>query len=174
MAIFVIKEFKRHFLYSHELLQIKQCPCNSLCVEKKHARKYFHIFYTYGTFRNWCYQKISILSLWFTKVSCIDTCNSDKIGMLLLHFMLYMFNSLGPSEAIWWHRSGSTLAQVMACCLTAPSHCLNQRWLMISEVLWHSTDSNFTENTQDIYLWNEFEIYQSETVVKSPRGQWVN
>ena len=28
-----------------------------------------------------------------------------------------------------WHRSESTLAQVMACCLTAPSHYLNQCWL---------------------------------------------
>ena len=26
----------------------------------------------------------------------------------------------------WRQRSGSTLAQVMACCLTAPSHYLNQ------------------------------------------------
>ena len=35
-------------------------------------------------------------------------------------------------------KSGSTLAQVMACCLTAPSHYLNQCWLIISEVQWHS------------------------------------
>ena len=42
-------------------------------------------------------------------------------------------NSLRPSDAIWRHRSGSTLAQVMACCLTAPSHYLNQCWLTISE-----------------------------------------
>ena len=34
-------------------------------------------------------------------------------------------NSLWPSDTIWWHRSGSTLAQVMAGCLTAPSHYLN-------------------------------------------------
>ena len=34
-------------------------------------------------------------------------------------------NSLRPSDAIWRHRFGSTLAQVMACCLTAPSHYLN-------------------------------------------------
>ena len=61
----------------------------------------------------------------------------------------------------------------MACCLTAPSHYLNQCWLMISEVLWHSPDSNFTESTQNIYRWNEFEIYSFETVVKFPRGQWV-
>ena len=36
------------------------------------------------------------------------------------------FNSLWPSDAIRWHRCGSTLAQVMAGCLTAPSHYLNQ------------------------------------------------
>ena len=44
-------------------------------------------------------------------------------------------NSLGPSDAIWWHRSGSTLTQVMACCLTAPSHYLNQCWLITGEVI---------------------------------------
>ena len=43
-------------------------------------------------------------------------------------------NSLWPSDAIWRHRSGSTLAQVMACCLKAPSHYLNQCWLIISMV----------------------------------------
>ena len=36
------------------------------------------------------------------------------------------FNSLWPNDAIWRQRSGSTLAQVMACCLTATSHYLNQ------------------------------------------------
>ena len=48
------------------------------------------------------------------------------------------FNSLWPSGVIWRQRSGSTLTQVMACCLTAPSHYLNQCWLIISEVNWHS------------------------------------
>ena len=47
-------------------------------------------------------------------------------------------NSLWPSDTIWRQRSGSTLAQVMACCLTAPSHYLNQYCLIISEVQWHS------------------------------------
>ena len=68
-------------------------------------------------------------------------------------------NSLWPSDAIWRHRSGSTLVQVMAWCLTAPSHYLNQCWLIISEVLWHSTEGNFTWNAQDIYPWHEFENY---------------
>ena len=62
------------------------------------------------------------------------------------------FNSLWPSGVIWRQRCGSTLAQVMKCCLTAPSHYLNQCWLMISEVLWHSTDSNFTEKTLKLFI----------------------
>ena len=56
-------------------------------------------------------------------------------------------NSLWPSDIIWWQGFRSAMAQVMACCLRAPSHYLNQCWLMISEVLWHSPDSDFTENT---------------------------
>ena len=47
-------------------------------------------------------------------------------------------NLLWPSDAMWPWRSWPTLGQVMACCLTAPSHYLNQCWLTINEVLWHS------------------------------------
>ena len=43
-------------------------------------------------------------------------------------------NSLRPSYSIWRHGSGSILAQVMACCLMAPSHYLNQCWLIICKV----------------------------------------
>ena len=56
------------------------------------------------------------------------------------------FLPLGPACIIylivagWRHRSGSILARAMACCLTAPSHCLNQCWLIISEVLQHSPE----------------------------------
>ena len=57
------------------------------------------------------------------------------------------FNSLWPSDTIWWQRSGSTLVQVMACCLTAPSYYLNHCWLIISKVQWHSPEGNFTSDT---------------------------
>ena len=43
--------------------------------------------------------------------------------------MIHVINSLHSSDAIWWHKSGSTLVQAMACCLMAPSHYLNQCWL---------------------------------------------
>ena len=53
--------------------------------------------------------------------------------------MIHVYSdSLGLSEAIWRYRPGSILVQVMACCLTAPSHHLNQCWLIIKGVLWHS------------------------------------
>ena len=50
-------------------------------------------------------------------------------------------------ETLFRHRSGSTLAQVMACCLTAPSHYLNQCWLIISKVQWHSSENNCTRDS---------------------------
>ena len=45
-------------------------------------------------------------------------------------------NSLRPRDAIWRRISGSTLAHVMAWCLMAPSHYLNQSWLIVSKVLY--------------------------------------
>ena len=56
---------------------------------------------------------------------------------------MWAFNSLGPSDAIWHWRSWSTLVQVMACCLTAPSHYLNHCWLIIIMVQWCSCEGNF-------------------------------
>ena len=50
------------------------------------------------------------------------------------------FNSLGPGDAILWYRTVSTLAQVMACCLMAPNHYLNQCWLFVWEVAWHLSE----------------------------------
>ena len=58
-------------------------------------------------------------------------------------------NSLWLSDTIWWQRSGSTLAQVMACCLMAPSHYLNQYWLIISKALWSSSEGNIMRRSED-------------------------
>ena len=66
-------------------------------------------------------------------------------------------NSLWPSDTIWWLRSGSMLAQVMACCLTAPSHYLKQCWLIITKEQWHSSDGSFTRDAPATNHWNYFE-----------------
>ena len=87
-------------------------------------------------------------------------------------------NSLWLSGVIWWHRSGSTLVQVMVCCWMAPSHYANQSWLLISEILEHSPERNFTLNFQATVLYNEFENwllkYTFEITATSPRVLWVN
>ena len=58
-------------------------------------------------------------------------------------------NSVWPSDAILRRRSGA-LAQVMACCLTVPSHYLNQCGLIISNSRWHSSGDNLTRDTSAI------------------------
>ena len=83
-------------------------------------------------------------------------------------------NSLGSNDAIWRQGSGSTLAQVMALCLTAPSHYLNQCWLIIRKVQWYSSEDNFTSDISAIIHWNKLENYLYKIPLKSPRGQWVN
>ena len=66
--------------------------------------------------------------------------------------MCLWFNSLTPNDAIWRHKSGSTLAQVMACCLTAASHYLSQCWLIIKGVPWLSPESNFTRSAHGLIV----------------------
>ena len=80
-----------------------------------------------------------------------NTRSSSLIGRRpAKHFRYSVINSLWPSDAIWRHRSWSTLAQVMACCLTAPSHYLNQCWHIISKVQWHSFEVSSTRYSPSI------------------------
>ena len=95
--------------------------------------------------------------------TCIDQAHSALIRFL--RFLSYvnrsyenMINSFWPSNTILRKRSGSTLAQVMACCLTTPSHYLNQCRLIMNEDLWQSPDGNFTRGTQAIYWGYHLEI----------------
>ena len=60
-----------------------------------------------------------------------------------------------------------------ACCLTAPSHYLNQCWLLISNVPWHSHESNCTASAPTNILHSKFQNYTFEIAATSPRGQWV-
>ena len=62
----------------------------------------------------------------------------------------------------------------MAVCLTASIHYPNQHWLLISEVLWHSSESNFTGNAQSTILCNEFENSTFKITVTSqgPISWW--
>ena len=65
-----------------------------------------------------------------------------------LELRLSFINSLWPSDAIWRQGSRLTLVQVMACCLTAPSHYLNQCWLIITKVQWCSSEAVSLKKSQ--------------------------
>ena len=92
-------------------------------------------------------------------------------GIVLNKYILRL--TLGPSDAIWRCRSGSTMAQVMACCLTAPSHYLNQCWLIINKVHWHSYKDNLTLDALAINHFYYLENHLSKFSFKSPGGQWI-
>ena len=78
---------------------------------------------------------------------------------------LYRYlNSLWPSDAIWRQGSRSSLVQVMACCLTAPSH--YQASVDLSSL-----------RSSDVHLRAiSLEISQPSVtkILKLARGQWVN
>ena len=77
------------------------------------------------------------------KAKCLRTYRKISINDMFKHWII--INLMWASDAIWRHRAWSALAQEMACCLAAPSRYLNQCWLTISRVLWHSPMTDFTK-----------------------------
>ena len=72
-------------------------------------------------------------SLWTVWLTNLKTHQPEGAMKILIDMSLKVViglasevNSLWPSDVIWRHRSRLTLVQVMACCLTAPSHYLTQ------------------------------------------------
>ena len=94
--------------------------------------RYFSLIYSYLSAKFHCH--------WCNRA--IFQCQWSSLGVWLIRDTNTL---LWPRNTMWQHRSGATLAQVMACCLTAPSHYLTQCWLIISKVQWHSSESNFKE-----------------------------
>ena len=63
--------------------------------------------------------------------------------------------SLWPSDAIWCHRSRSTLAQAMVCFLTDQSIA----WTNVdnfNDILWYSPKSTFIRSDYELILWHVF------------------
>ena len=75
------------------------------------------------------------------------------------HLCSHCINSLWPGVTIWWLKSGLPLAQVMACCLTALSHYLNQCSPVINKVQLHSPEDDFARYTSAINQQKQFRNY---------------
>ena len=66
-----------------------------------------------------------------------EICLLNNDSQYVFQDQMISFNSFWPIDTTWHHRTWSTLVQVMACCLMAPSHYPNQCWFIISEILWY-------------------------------------
>ena len=77
----------------------------------------------------------------------------------------------GFGDNIWCRRSWLTMVQVMVCYLTAPSHYLNQCWLIINLILWHSFQGNVYLNTPDVNHHVAFELFTFEITATSLKGR---
>ena len=72
----------------------------------------------------------------------------------------------------WRHRFGSTLTHVMACCLKASIHYLNQLWLIIGRVRHHSPKSNSTWNVHESNHYSVSNNYSFKIKTTSHKEQW--
>ena len=75
----------------------------------------------------------------------------------------FWVNILWTTDSIWRHKPGSTLAHVMACCLTAPRHNLKQRSFIISGFVWHSASGIIRRRSEDNSQQNKVENCISKT-----------
>ena len=73
----------------------------------------------------------------------------ELISTLHLNYLCNL-NSLRPSDTMWRHKFGSKLAPIM----TAPSHYLNNCWLITNKLQWHPSENNFTRDTSVISQWS--------------------
>ena len=85
------------------------------------------------------------MAWWHQDLTCGLMLNSLMLSnTIMLHWISCKTNAIAPitwfwpSGIIWVQRSGSTLAEVMACC-----HYLDQCCLIISDVQCHSYQGNF-------------------------------
>ena len=99
------------------------------------------------------------------------TYSSGMFPDIGFHDGVSVVNSLWPGDAIWQHGARSTLAQVMACYQTAPSHYLNQCWLTIDGAHSHSSQGIIIRQYEDTNQENEIENCSYKMASRSPRGQ---
>ena len=83
----------------------------------------------------------------------VVVCFWNGIKCVVWYTTIMHFANMKCHPVIWIklllrHKSGPKLAQVMACCLKAPSHYLNQCWLSISKVLCHSSEDPIKRNSE--------------------------
>ena len=83
-------------------------------------------------------------------------------------------NPSWPINVIWCHKTVSTMAQVATCCLTAPTHYLNQCCLVINEIQRHSPEGNSQEIPQPLNTKIRLTITYQEPHSNFPEANELN
>ena len=104
------------------------------------------------------------------------TCPTERQFYLLRMWSLLLSRSRINCDLLTPHgdTDQGNICPVMACCLTAPSHYLDQCWLMINGRLWHSHERKFTGHSQEFKPKHEVENHTFKITSIPPRRQWVN
>ena len=71
----------------------------------------------------------------YCNIASVFVCFYDKFKIINYAESIENVDLFWPNEAMWQHRSGSTLTRVMACCLIAPSHYQGQLWLPLFYIM---------------------------------------
>ena len=102
--------------------------------------------------------------------------SEEKINSWVLNWwpQLMCINSSPPSPAYMRQETGSALVQVMACRLTAPSHYLNQYWLIVNWTPRNKFQWYFNRHSIIFIEENAFENVVCYFPAKLSRGRWVN
>ena len=82
----------------------------------------------------------------------------NRIHISLIKFTILLhFYSLWPSDGIWHNRFWSTWCHVMACCLAALGHYLNQCWPITDGAPWHAPKGKLTKICSKIICYNDIQ-----------------
>ena len=109
--------------------------------------------------------------LWIAHCSLVNTRSRWSLRLVRkipCYVWTYELNSLLSSDAIWRHISGSTLAQVMTCYVTPPSHYFNPYWLVINGIC-GTCQFHVEFSIYQFIKW--FQKYTFKVII---RGQWVD
>ena len=89
-------------------------------------------------------------------------------------FCEFVFNSCGLVTPLWRQRSGSTLAPITACYLTAPSQWLNQWWVIANGICVIHMKAASHESNSWYQLVSLAPKLHLKLTAASFRGQWFN
>ena len=143
----------RHFTYTDPSCQFLDDPSSLYWLKYK-----FHyniivstkgIAWEFGNRMRNRFRDFRVYKLLITLMPPHSTVHINKLYTDDLNPTRCHVKGLWPSNAIWRHEYGSTLSQIMDCCLTHHSNYLNPCWLIMG-FLWHTPNICCLGSAEDI------------------------